>query len=172
MKIELVKFTNNHLEDLVKISRQTFAETFAEQNSKENLDQYLSNNLTLKSLSEETQNIDSEFYFALVEEKIAGYLKLNVKTAQTELKEEEGLEIERIYVLSEFLGAGVGKVLFEKSLEIAQKNDKNYVWLGVWENNPRAIKFYEKNGFKIFGEHPFLFGDEIQKDLLMKLNLN
>ena len=169
MKIELVKFTNNHLEDLVKISRQTFAETFAEQNSKENLDQYLSNNLTLKSLSEETQNIDSEFYFALVEEKIAGYLKLNVKTAQTELKEEEGLEIERIYVLSEFLGAGVGKVLFEKSLEIAENYDKNYVWLGVWENNPRAIKFYEKNGFKIFGEHPFLFGDEIQKDLLMKL---
>lgn len=169
MKIELVKFTNNHLEDLVKISRQTFAETFAEQNSKENLEQYLSNNLTLKSLSEETQNIDSEFYFALVEEKIAGYLKLNVKTAQTELKEEEGLEIERIYVLSEFLGAGVGKVLFEKSLEIAENYDKNYVWLGVWENNPRAIKFYEKNGFKIFGEHPFLFGDEIQKDLLMKL---
>lgn len=169
MEIEIIKFTNNHLEDLVKISRQTFAETFAEQNSKENLDQYLSNNLTLKSLSEETQNIDSAFYFALVEGKIAGYLKLNAKTAQTELKDEEGLEIERIYVLSAFLGAGVGKVLFEKSLEIARNDDKNYVWLGVWENNPRAIKFYEKNGFKTFGEHPFLFGDEIQKDLLMKL---
>ena len=169
MKIEIIKFTNNYLGDLAKISRKTFAETFAAQNSQENLDQYLSNNLTVQSLSEEIENVDSEFYLAFADEKIAGYLKLNVNAAQTELKEDDGLEIERIYVLAEFLGAGIGKILFEKSLETAKNYNKNYVWLGVWENNPHAIKFYEKNGFKIFGEHQFLFGNENQKDLLMKL---
>ena len=78
------------------------------------------------------------------------------------------MEIERIYVSSSYYGEGVGQLLFEKALQIARDNAKNCIWLGVWEHNPRAIRFYEKNGFTPFDQHIFKLGDEEQTDILMK----
>ena len=62
--------------------------------------------------------------------------------------------------------------MFEKSLEIAKEKSMNFIWLGVWEENHRAIKFYEKNGFKVFGKHKFVLGKDVQTDLLMKLKID
>ena len=53
--------------------------------------------------------------------------------------------------------------------EIVKKENLDYLWLAVWEKNEQAIKFYEKHKFKIFGEHDFILGTDIQKDYLMKL---
>lgn len=169
MKAEIIEFKENYLQELVNVSRQSFSETFAPDNTEENLQTYLRNNLTKETLAVEVLNPDSEFYLSVISDKVGGYLKINVNSAQTELQEIEGLEIERIYVLKEYLGAGIGKSLFEKALERAKKLGKKYVWLGVWEHNERAVAFYKKNGFLIFGDHDFLFGNEKQKDLLMKL---
>ena len=66
----------------------------------------------------------------------------------------------------------VGQILFEKAVKVANERKANYVWLGVWEENKRAINFYEKNGFVVFGKHDFKLGDDVQTDLMMKLNLN
>ena len=104
-------------------------------------------------------------------DEILGYLKLNFKDAQTEKVEENYFEIERIYVLKAFLGQKIGQILFDKAIEIGREKNLEYVWLGVWEENHRAIKFYEKNGFKIFGKHDFVLGKDVQTDLLMKLKL-
>lgn len=78
------------------------------------------------------------------------------------------MEISRLYVLEEFLGIGLGKDLLDYAFDFARKQGLEYVWLGVWEKNARAIRFYEKNGLVKFGTHPFPFGDEIQTDWLMK----
>ena len=171
MEISITEFINDQIEELTQISRQTFTETFAEQNSAENLKKYLSDNLTALSLLKETKIPDSKFYLIAADGKTAGYLKLNFNDAQTEFKEREGLEIERIYIIKEFFGKGLGKLLLEKAVQTAKDHHKNYVWLGVWENNLRAIRFYENNGLKIFGAHDFVLGSDVQKDLLMKLIL-
>ncbi|MBP7822091.1 MAG: GNAT family N-acetyltransferase, partial [Saprospiraceae bacterium] len=103
---------------------------------------------------------------------VIGYLKLNFGSSQTELQDEKALEIERIYVSKEYHGKSVGQLLYDMAIQIAKQKNADYVWLGVWEENPRAINFYKKNGFVAFDKHIFKLGDDEQTDIMMKLKLN
>ena len=100
---------------------------------------------------------------------LAGYAKVNFVPAQTELHDNSSLEVARLYLLEKYIGMGLGKVLLNHTINFAKLNRKKYLWLGVWEKNKRAIKFYEKHGLSIFSSHPFPFGDELQTDFLMKI---
>jgi ribosomal protein S18 acetylase RimI-like enzyme len=146
------------LEFLQTIGRQTFSETFAAFNSAEDLAQYLEQSFATDKLSQELTNTDSSFYFAEENGHVVGYLKINVGQAQTELNDEHALEIERIYVLKQYHGKKVGQLLYEKAIQIALEMKKQYVWLGVWEENHRALQFYKKNGFVEFDKHIFKLG--------------
>ena len=169
MKIR--KINIDDLEALRNLSIQTFKETFEEVNTEEDMQKYLDENLSIEKLKTELENPNSEFYFAENNDEILGYLKLNFKDAQTEKLEENHFEIERIYVLKAFLGQKIGQILFDKAIEIGREKNLEYVWLGVWEENHRAIRFYEKNGFEIFGKHDFVLGEDLQTDLLMKMKI-
>jgi len=172
MKIPAIKKIElSEISKLQKIGRETFYETFAGDNSEENMKDYLDEKFAIGKLTTELSNPDSEFYFAHIDDQILGYLKVNFGEAQTELKDKEGLEIERIYVLQEFHGLKVGQLLYNKALQIAKDDDLKYIWLGVWEENLRAQNFYKKNGFVAFDKHIFVLGDQKQTDLLMKLTL-
>tara|TARA_R110001592_G_scaffold206966_1_gene457692 strand:- start:1681 stop:2220 length:540 start_codon:yes stop_codon:yes gene_type:complete len=160
------------VEKLKKIGKLTFAETFSSDNSEENMKEYLENEFSTEKLKAELTDQNAEFYFAELDEKTIGYLKVNIGESQTEIKIKNALEIERIYVLKEFHGKKVGQILYEKALELAKEKDVENVWLGVWEQNPRAIRFYEKNGFVSFDKHIFKLGDDKQTDIMMKLELN
>ena len=169
MKIR--KINIDDLEALRNLSIQTFMETFEEVNTEEDMQKYLDENLSIERLKTELENVNSEFYFAENNDEILGYLKLNFKDAQTEKLEENHFEIERIYVLKAFLGQKIGQILFDKAIEIGREKNLEYVWLGVWEENHRAIRFYGKNGFEIFGKHDFILGEDVQTDLLMKMKI-
>ena len=119
----------------------------------------------------ELLNEDSAFYFAYADGKLAGYLKLNAAGAQTELNDSDALELERIYAAPEFHGKGVGQALMDKALTIAREQGKSYVWLGVWEKNEKAIRFYNKNGFYKISTHTFVIGDDAQTDYIMRRDL-
>lgn len=162
------KIDKADLEALRKISIETFKETFADANSESNMQNYVSENLNDEKLRLELENPFSEFYFAETDNETAGYLKLNYGEAQTELQDENSLEVERIYVKSAFQGLKIGQLLFNKALERAGETNVNYIWLGVWEHNEKAIRFYEKNGFEIFGKHDFVLGSDVQTDLMMR----
>jgi ribosomal protein S18 acetylase RimI-like enzyme len=170
-EINIRKVTLNDIEQLQEISRQTFLDTFASANTEENIKKYLEENFSKEKLAAELNNKNAEFYFAEVDGKIIGYLKLNSGRSQTELKDERAIEIERIYVVKELHGKKVGQLLYEKAIEIAGQANAEYVWLGVWEENPRAINFYRKNGFVEFDKHIFKLGDDEQTDIMMKLQL-
>ena len=157
---------------LQDISQKTFLETFSVYNTEENMATYLRDSLSLEKLEKEMAQPGSQFYFAKKNERIIGYLKLNTGAAQNELKEHNALEIERIYVLSEFHGKGVGQSLYEEAMAIAREKKVEYVWLGVWEHNKRAIAFYGKNGFEVFDRHFFRLGDDVQTDYMMKKKMN
>ena len=169
--IAIKKATLNDIEQLQKIGRQTFYETFSAGNTEENMTKYLEEGFPLEKLAAELNDESSEFYFAVLGNNVIGYLKLNVGQSQTELQDDKALEIERIYVLQEFHGKKVGQVLYEKAMQIAKQINAHYVWLGVWEENPRAINFYKKNGFAAFDKHIFKLGNDEQTDIMMKLQL-
>lgn len=170
-KIEVYKIGLNEISQLQEIGRKTFYETFTESNSEENMQNYLEEGFTIEKLTTEINNPNSEFYFAAIENHIIGYLKVNFGEAQTELKDDKTFEIERIYVVKEFHGKSVGQILYDKAIEIADQKKVSYVWLGVWEENPKAISFYTKNGFIAFDKHIFKLGDDEQTDIMMKLKL-
>lgn len=169
--ITLTQVTLSDLKTLQQISKETFVETFAALNTKENMQKYLDEALSLEKLSAELISPHVLFYFACLGDKIIGYLKLNFGGAQTELHDDRAMEIERIYVLKEFHGKKVAQLLFEKSLQEARSRNMNYIWLGVWEKNERAINFYKKTGFYEFDKHIFKLGNEEQTDIMMKLDL-
>ena len=113
-------------------------------------------------------NPNSAFFFLYGDDCLAGYLKINEKDAQTDLPNENSLEIERIYVRREFQGSGLGKMLIEYGLSIAKEKKKEFAWLGVWEKNEKAIRFYEKMGFRKHSTHSFYMGDDEQTDYIMQ----
>lgn len=170
-QIEIKEVSQSDVKRLQQVSRQTFIETFSTRNTEENMNKYLEEGLTEEKLSSELANTGSQFYFAEMDGKVIGYLKLNFGQSQTELQDEKAIEIERIYVLKEFLGKKVGQLLYDKVIDIARLQRAHYVWLGVWEENLRAITFYKKNGFVEFGKHLFKLGNDEQTDLMMKLQL-
>lgn len=170
--IEIKQIGIQDIEQLQAIGRQTFVETFASSNSAENMAKYLEEAYAHEKLSSELMNPNSEFYLASLDDEVIGYLKLNFGDAQTELKDNEAAEIERIYVAKAFHGKKIGQSLYNKAIEIAKAKNVHYVWLGVWEENHRAIQFYTKNGFKEFDKHVFILGADIQTDIMMKLELS
>ena len=170
--MEITKVTINNIKQLQKIGRQTFFETFSLSNTVDNMNTYLNESFSVEKLIAELNDKNSAFYFAAINNNVIGYLKLNFGQSQTELKEDKAIEIERIYVLKEFYGKSVGQMLYNKAIEIANVKNADYVWLGVWQENLRAINFYKKNGFIAFDKHIFKLGDDKQTDIMMKLKLN
>ena len=170
--IHIKKVTTHDIYRLQQIGRQTFLEAFSNGNTEENMVTYLEESFSMIKLRAELEDNNSEFYFAELDNTIIGYLKLNWGKSQTEIQDENTLEIERIYVLKDFYGKNIGQLLFQKAKDIAIQKKVNYVWLGVWEENLRAINFYKKNGFSEFSKHVFLLGNDKQTDIMMKLEMN
>jgi diamine N-acetyltransferase len=171
---DLIQIRRAMLEDvdqLQEIGKRTFVETFSADNTGENMQKYLEEGFAKEKVIQEITDPNSEFYFAEMDGTVIGYLKLNYGESQTELKDSKALEIERIYVLNQFHGKKVGQLLYAKAIEIAGQKNAEYVWLGVWEKNARAINFYKKNGFIEFDKHLFKLGNDEQTDIMMKLQL-
>lgn len=156
---------------LQAISKKTFADTFSSSNTKEDMQKYLNESFSQDQLLKEISNQNSFFYFAMIDQEVVGYLKLNVAEAQTEIYDLSSLEIERIYVLDTFQGKKIGQFLFNKAVEKAKSLNLNVIWLGVWEENISAINFYLKNGFEKFDQHIFKLGNDEQIDFMMRLKL-
>lgn len=169
--IELTRATVNDVEKLQVIGRQTFEETFSSSNRDEDMDTYLDESFSREKLIKELQTESSQFYLAVLRNRVIGYLKVNLGPSQTELKDDKAMEIERIYVIKEYHGKKVGHILYNKALEVAEKMGVKYLWLGVWEENHRAIQFYRKKGFAAFDKHIFKLGDDEQTDIMMKKDL-
>ncbi len=170
--LSIKNVTPAEVELLQEISIRTFYETFSAVNTEENMKKYLEEAYSLEKLTAELTDENTRFFFATHENKVIGYLKLNSGSAQTELKEEKAIEIERIYVLQAYHGKAVGQILYETAIQEAKKQQADYVWLGVWEENQRAISFYRKNGFVAFDKHLFRLGNDEQTDIMMKLKLS
>ena len=170
MKIK--KCSLDDILDLQKIYRQTFFETFSEQNSEENMRIFLDKAYSEEKLKSEIENKESETFLAVENQKILGVLKINTGNAETESGLENSLEIQRIYILKESKGLGIGTVLMNLAEKKARELEVSFIWLGVWEKNFPAQKFYTDKGFRRFSEHAFVLGDDIQTDFLMKKELS
>jgi len=159
------------VDELREIAYKTYDDTFRHLNTPENMQAYLDMAFERGKLKAELENSNSSFYFLYLNGVLVGYLKLNEGPSQTDLKDPDSLEIERIYVVRSCQGQGLGKYLIREALEIGRRKGKHNAWLGVWEKNEKAIAFYKRMGFRVIGTHEFVMGDDHQTDLLMQLTI-
>ena len=153
---------------IADISHQTFYETFAVHNRKEDMDKFLNQQFTKGRLIMEVGAKENTFLLAYDGDAVAGYVKIRDERVPLTLGNFSALEIARLYAVSNQIGKGVGSLLMKACIDIASQRNKEWLWLGVWEKNKRAIEFYTKWGFEKFDETDFLLGDDMQKDWLMK----
>jgi ribosomal protein S18 acetylase RimI-like enzyme len=169
--IGIIKVQQSDLTTLVAISKQTFYDAFLHLNNPVDIEAYASSAFNSDKLLAELTNPYSAFYFAMLDGQAVGYIKLNYSSTQTEFQHKNAVEVERIYVLAGQQGKKIGNQLLDFTIDNALENKLQYIWLGVWEHNTNAIRFYERNGFKVFDSHPFTLGTDLQTDLLMKREL-
>lgn len=167
INFERVLPEDNHT--MLNIGKTTFYQSFGPPlNTEENIQKYLDQHFTLQKITQEILHPESYFFFVTYKKNIVGYIKLNFGSAQTETITGNSLEIERIYLVQTYQRKGLGLHILNWIITFAEKYTVDFVWLGVWDRNIRAIKFYKRNGFMKFGEHPFLLGNDLQTDHLMK----
>lgn len=171
MQLNFQKCELADLEQLISIAKKTFINAFEKDNDPEDFKAYVNMAFEKENILSQLKNHDSAFYFVFMEQQLVGYFKLNVNEAQTNIKKQESIELERIYVLQEFQGRQIGKLTLQKAIALAAEKSKKHIWLGVWEHNFDAIRFYQKHGFKKFATHPYFVGEDEQTDWLLRFDL-
>lgn len=158
---------------LTDLSYTTFWDAFAHhpKNAPDDLTHYMRQAFSIEQITAELADSKSIFLVGEIEEMAAGYAKLIADNIEQGITAERPIELSRLYSHQEYLGKGVGQNLMEACFERARNDGHDVMWLGVWEYNPRAQRFYEKNGFGVVGKHTFQLGSDPQTDLLMQKNI-
>ena len=153
---------------LTELGARTFEETFAADNTPEDMAAYLAASFNVAQQSAELADPDSTFLIAEVEGVAAGYARLHAGEPAEGVEGTNPVELVRLYVSREWLGSGIGAQLMRACIDEARRAGHETLWLGVWERNPRAQAFYRKWDFRMVGEHVFRLGSDLQRDILME----
>jgi ribosomal protein S18 acetylase RimI-like enzyme len=156
---------------LLQISIETQMETFAGQNTAEIMEAHILRSYSPELFEKEFYEPDTLFHIAWKDNEMAGFLRLRVTDEAAQYLGKSAIELHRLYVRRAFQGKNVGYALMNTAIEYGRERNFEWLWLGVWEKNLKAIEFYNKCGFTRFAEHVFWMGDDPQNDWLLKLKL-
>jgi diamine N-acetyltransferase len=158
---------------LTDLSYTTFWDAFAHhpKNAPDDLAHYMRQAFSSEQITDELADPKNVFLVAEIDGEAAGYAKLIIGNIEPGITAQRPVELQRLYSHQEYIGKGVGQSLMDACFERAAGHDHDVMWLGVWEYNPRAQRFYEKNGFRLVGKHVFQLGEDPQTDLLMQKEL-
>lgn len=157
---------------IVKLGIQTQLETFQKDNKPEVLEAYIVENFNPKIIKNELKDENSAYFITEKDDIAIGFVKMRRDNdAENKLAGENAIELQRIYIVESEKGKGFGKLQLEFCENIAKTEGYDIIWLGVWEKNHFAMEFYKRNGFEMFGSHPFMFGGEVQNDFIMRKRL-
>ena len=169
-QIDIRRATSDDAKSLTDLSYTTFWDAFAHhpKNAPDDLAHYMRQAFSVERIADELNDPRAVFLVAEIEGELAGYAKLVCDHIEPGISGEKPIELNRLYSQQKFLGQGVGQTLMDACFDLARENGFDTIWLGVWEYNPRAQRFYEKNGFREVGSHTFVLGSDPQTDLLMQ----
>lgn len=152
---------------LAALGARTFATTFGLQNTPEDMEAYLEKAFAPDVMLAELNNSGNVFFLAFYENEPVGYIKLRQGKLPTCVTGPKPIELERIYVVTEYAGKGIGGLLKGQSLSTAHNLGFETIWLGVWKENDKALQVYFRWGFKIVGEQTFVLGEDVQFDWIL-----
>ena len=152
---------------LCELGKITFYDTYGAYNTEENMRAYVVENYEPGVMAKALADPETFYYIAFDRNAFIGFLKLRTTKIPEQIAALAPIEIERIYVLPEYKGKGIGHLLMKTAMHVALKNKHKAIWLGVWEKNESAMNFYLKEGFEKMGQHVFMLGDDAQTDWLL-----
>ena len=152
---KILKATIQNAKYLAPIAKEAFLTAHGHSATKEDIDSYVAANFSEANFVEEISNPNNHYYLVYYNSKLAGYSKVTLNTINKNIASENTTYMSRLYLLKEFYGLNLGKELFDYNIEFSKKHNQLGMWLAVWIENERAIKFYTKMGFKIVGKYDF-----------------
>jgi len=160
-------------ETLAPLAVEIFNDAFSANplNKPEDMRVYINEAFSLEQTRNELSETDSIFFIAEIAGEMIGYAKLKERSTEACITGENPIELQRLYVRKDFHGQGIAAELMNECFDIAARKKYQTMWLGVWEHNFRAQKFYEKLGFRSVGNHVFQLGSDAQTDLVMEKSL-
>ncbi|MCB1025268.1 MAG: GNAT family N-acetyltransferase [Acidobacteria bacterium] len=160
-------------EMLAALSFKTFYDAFHDhpKNAPEDMAAYMDEAFSTQTITKELSDSNSIFILAEIGGEAVGYAKVTLGSIEKGIEAGRPIELNRLYATQDQIGKGIGQKLIDECFKVASEHNCDVMWLGVWEYNPRAQRFYEKQGFKVVGEHVFLLGKDPQIDLLMQKEL-
>jgi diamine N-acetyltransferase len=153
---------------IAHIGRTVFHTTFAHTCSKKDMDDFLDSTYTTDIILRELHDPNRRFLVSILDDRVVAFSQLTMNTDESSVEQyAKRVELQRIYVDNNLHGKGAAGVLMEHTLELARSLGYEHVWLGVWENNVRAFRFYQKFGFTQVGQHTFMVGEDKQTDWIV-----
>jgi len=171
MNLSIRQADNSDRNIICALGVTTFYEAYYELDESSDLANYVLESFSLAQIEAELNDTNSTFFIAELNGKTVGYAKLRENSMVDCLENENAVELHRIYILERAKGKGVGVELMNRCFEAARAKGYKTIWLGVWEENPTARKFYEKLGFVKVGELEFPYGETVGTNFVMKMEL-
>lgn len=160
------------LEDAVhvaKLGAHVFASTFGHSLPVRDLEAYLHESYSVEAVTKDLHDADKDMVVATSRDgTIVAFALLTRGTSEPCISQYEStVELQRIYVQLAYHGLGIGRMLAQTLEAMASAQGFKHIWLGVWEENYKAQKVYERLGYGMVGEHDFIMGEVVQTDIIM-----
>ena len=152
---------------LARLAESTFRDAFSAQNSPEDMALHCRASYGESIQAQEIASPDSVIIVAEDAGQLAAYAQLRWGLCPECVAAASPGEIQRLYVKQSFHGRGLAQRLMARCLQLLEDRHSDVAWLGVWENNPRAVAFYRKFDFQPVGEHVFMLGSDPQRDIIL-----
>ena len=160
-KVEIRRANINDAGCIALLGRVTFTETFGHFfNDKKDLLNYYDATFSVEKIKSRISKQNNVYWIAFVDQLAVGYAKLKLNSISEFIFEENVCQLQKIYVLKDFLSMKIGFDMQNLLLKKGKEKGFDTVWLSVLKSNERAINFYIKNGFKEIGHHDFNIGNE------------
>ena len=172
MPILIEPFRSSEVDTLAELSQNTFIESHGHSAKDKDIQDYIQTHFNTKTLTRGLAN--PEIYYSKIyyEDQLAGYSKLILNFPHSLINSSSTAKFERLYLLKEFYGKGLGEALLNYNIKLAKKQQQKAFWLFVWTGNKKGLRFYKKSNFKIIGEHDFKISeDHSNPNYVMKLAL-
>jgi ribosomal protein S18 acetylase RimI-like enzyme len=172
MKINVIKASPSDAVVISSIGRQSFRDAFGQLFDQERtLQEYLDYTYDVDKIAKSIGKENNVFFFLILKKVAVFFGKVKKYSLNEQIDSVAQMELQKIYVLSYYHGSGVGAALMQAVLELAQEIQPDILWLDTHLNNERAIRFYEKYGFRKTGKHHFTIGTQTFEYHLMSLSV-
>ena len=173
MNIEIRFANRNDASIIALLGRITFSETFGHLfTDPTDLSEYYERTFSVEKIERSFDNPNNIFWLAFVNRVPVGYAKLKLNSKSTFIESKNVCQLQKIYVLKDFLSLKIGSELQKQMIEEARKSGYGTLWLSVLESNERALFFYRKSGYKSLGNHDFRIGKELFEFIAMSKTIS